>query len=197
MLLLQYGIPSQDMAHHTYQLFPFSDSRIDTERTGNSLTLCYQSQYDHHKYVNLMQQMNHDNPNGKIEVIVIGIRLSRYTCLQLLDCVTNTASFTNTAPVDQKILFVMVAVADGTVHPLTATTLSFLKRLFIYRSALHILFQDTSSPTSNRQDTTSHQSACVLRVSTDVTCWLLNSLNKQPRPVPVALPPSTSTDAAV
>ena len=32
------------------------------------------------------------------------------------------------------------AVADGTVHPLTATTLSFLKRLFTYKSALQILF---------------------------------------------------------
>ncbi|KAL0036401.1 hypothetical protein WJX77_006182 [Trebouxia sp. C0004] len=32
-------------------------------------------------------------------------------------------------------------VPDGTVHPLTATTLSFLKRLFTYKSALHILFQ--------------------------------------------------------
>lgn len=36
------------------------------------------------------------------------------------------------------------AVLDGTVHPLTATTLSFLKRLFTYRSALQILFFDSS-----------------------------------------------------
>lgn len=36
------------------------------------------------------------------------------------------------------------AVSDGTVHPLIATTLSFLKRLLTYKSALQILFADSS-----------------------------------------------------
>ena len=58
------------------------------------------------------------------------------------------------ASVNYNSIVCNAAVADGTVHPLTATTLSFLKRLFIYRSALHILFQDSSSPTSDRQDIT-------------------------------------------
>ena len=33
-------------------------------------------------------------------------------------------------------------VADGTVHPLTAYSLSFLKRLFTYESSITVLFAD-------------------------------------------------------
>ncbi|KAK9812710.1 hypothetical protein WJX72_002444 [[Myrmecia] bisecta] len=45
-------------------------------------------------------------------------------------------------------------VPDGTVHPLSAYTLSFLKRLFTYDSAMPILFGDASSatPQSSRSD---------------------------------------------
>lgn len=33
-------------------------------------------------------------------------------------------------------------VPDGTVHPLTAYSLSFLKRLFTYESSITVLFAD-------------------------------------------------------
>ena len=34
---------------------------------------------------------------------------------------------------------------DGTVHPLTAYSLSFLKRLFTYESSISVLFVETSA----------------------------------------------------
>lgn len=105
-----------------------------------------------------------ENANGNIKLIVIiimDVMMYMIEAAGLCDCHDLPYEI---ARVDHKILVVMAAVADGTVHPLTATTLSFLKRLFIYRSALHILFQDTSSPTPKRQDATRLRSAHVLPV---------------------------------
>lgn len=43
---------------------------------------------------------------------------------------------------DSVAFYLFIKVADGTVHPLTAYSLSFLKRLFTYESSITVLFAD-------------------------------------------------------
>ncbi|KAK9818574.1 hypothetical protein WJX74_001369 [Apatococcus lobatus] len=58
------------------------------------------------------------------------------------------------------------SVADGTVHPLTASTLSFLKRLFSYVSAPRVLFaEDERGPIPIPQARTVFQNTAALAAS--------------------------------